>query len=59
MFHSYGDVTITDEGLQILTFLTALMQMSSEGSWACHTNWDTGRPFISEYEVAKEHSTSS
>ena len=51
IFHSYGDVTITGEGLQ-----------SSEGSLACHTNCDTGHPFImviSEdptFRVRGEHS---
>ena len=41
MFHSYGDVTITDEGPQILTYAGHLR----EGSLACHTFCDTGHPF--------------
>ena len=45
IFHSYGDVTITDEGLQILTYTRHSWPMSSEGSWACSTYCDTGRPF--------------
>ena len=42
IFHSYKDVTIADEGLQILTKARPL---SSEGSFVCHT-CDTGHPFI-------------
>ena len=36
IFHSYGDVTITGEGLQILTLFWILWSLSSEGSLACH-----------------------
>ena len=36
-FHSYGDVTIAGEGLQILTYARHLWQLSNEGSLACHT----------------------
>ena len=43
---SYGDVTITDEGLQILTYARHLWPLSSEGSLACHTYCETGHPFI-------------
>ena len=46
IFHSYGDVTITGEGLQILTYARHLWPLSSEGSLACHTYCDTGHPFI-------------
>ena len=45
-FHSYGDVTITGEGLQILTYARHSWPLSSEGSLACHTYCDTGHPFI-------------
>ena len=45
-FHSYGDVTINGEGLQILTFARHSWPLSSEGSLACHTSWDTGHAFI-------------
>ena len=45
MFHSYEDVTITGERLQILTY-TRDLQLSSEGFPACHTFWDTEHPFI-------------
>ena len=45
IFHSYGDVTITDEGLQILTYARHSWPLSSEGSLACHTYCDTGHPF--------------
>ena len=41
IFHSYDDVTIAGEGLQILT-----CALSSEGSLACYTYCDTGHPFI-------------
>ena len=41
IFHSYGDFTITDEGLQILAYAWPL---SSEGSLESHTNCK--HPFI-------------
>ena len=46
IFHSYGDVTIIGEGLQILTYARHLRPLNSEGSLACHTYCDTGHPFI-------------
>ena len=48
MFHSYGDVTIADEGLQVLTLTYARLSwpLSSEDSLACHTYCYTGHPFI-------------
>ena len=46
IFHSYGDVTIAGEGLQILTYAWYSWRFSSEGSVACHTYWDTEHPFI-------------
>ena len=45
-FNSYGDLTITSEGLQILTDARHSSTLSSEGSLACHTFHDTGHPFI-------------
>ena len=45
-FYSFGDVTIADEGLQILTYAQHLWPLSSEGSLACHTSCNTGHPFI-------------
>ena len=42
IFHSNGDVTIASEGLQILTFALRSWPLSSEGSWACHTDCDKG-----------------
>ena len=42
IFLSYGDVTITDEGLQILTFARYLWPLSSEGSLACQIHCDKG-----------------
>ena len=44
--HSYGDVTIAGERLQILTYARHVLQLSSEGSLACQTYCDTGHPFI-------------
>ena len=46
IYHSYRDVTITCEGLQILTYAQYVWPLSSEGSLACHTYWDTGHPLI-------------
>ena len=45
-FHSYGDITITDERLQILTYARHSWLLSIEGSLACHNYCDTGHPFI-------------
>ena len=44
-FHSYGEVTITGEGLQILTIARHLWPKSSDGSLTYHTNYHTGLPF--------------
>ena len=46
IFHSYGDVVITGEGLQIFTFARHSWPLSSEVSLACHNYRDTGHPFI-------------
>ena len=46
IFHSYVDVNITSEGLQILTFARHSWPLSSEGSLACNTYFDTEHPFI-------------
>ena len=35
--HSYGDVTITCEGLQILTYAQHFWPLSNEDSLECHT----------------------
>ena len=43
-FYSDGDVTITGEGLQILTYARHLLPLSSSGSLACHTYCHTGHP---------------
>ena len=45
IFHSYGDVTIAGEGLQILTCARHSWPLSSEGSLACHTYCGTGHPY--------------
>ena len=42
IFHSFEDVTIAGEGLQILTYARHLRPLSSEGSLACHTYCDRG-----------------
>ena len=44
MFHSYGDVAITGEGLQILTYTRLSWPLSSEGSLVCQTYCDMGHP---------------
>ena len=46
IFHSYEDVTITGEGLQILTYAQHSWPLSSEGFLACHTLCDMGHTFI-------------
>ena len=46
IFHSHGDVTITGEGLHILTYARHSWSLSSEGSIACHTYCGTGHPFL-------------
>ena len=46
IFHSFGDVTIAGEGLQIFTFAGDLWPLSIGGSLACHTYYDTRHPFI-------------
>ena len=45
-FHSFGDVTIACEGMQILTYARRFWLLSSEGSLACHTYCNTRHPFI-------------
>ena len=42
----FTHVTITGEGLQILTYALHSRPLSSEGSLACHTYCDMGHPFI-------------
>ena len=46
IFHSYGDVTITGEGLQSLTYMCTRhsWSLNSKGSLMCHTY--TGHSFI-------------
>ena len=44
--HTFGDVTITDDGPQILTYARHSRTLSNEGSLACQTYCDTGHPFI-------------
>ena len=56
IFHSYGDVTITGERLQILTFTRHSWPLSIEGSLACHTYSDTGYPFILVISEDPSHS---
>ena len=52
IFHSFGDVTITGEGLHILTYTWHSWALRNECSLTCLTYCDTGQPFImviSEY----------
>ena len=46
IFHSFENVTIAGEGLQIVTYARQLWPLSSEGSLTCHTYCDTSQPFI-------------
>ena len=41
-FHSYGNGTITDEGLQSGTYVRHTWPLTSEGSLACHTYFVRG-----------------
>ena len=45
IFHSYGVVTFTGDGLQIFIYTEHLWPLSTDGSLACHTYCDTGYPF--------------
>ena len=56
IFHSYGDVTITSEGLQILTDSRHFWQLSSEASLSSHAYCDTGHPFIMVFSEDPWHS---
>ena len=46
IFHTYGDVTITSEGLQIWTYAQYSWPLSSESSLIWQTYCDTGHPFM-------------
>ena len=46
IFQSYGDVTITGERLQILTYAWHLWPLSSKGFKAWHIYSDTAHPFM-------------
>ena len=56
IFHSFGDVTSTGEGLQILTYAQHLWPLSREGSLACHTYCDMGHLFILVFSESPWHS---
>ena len=56
IFHSYGDVTIAGEGLQISTYAKHSWPLSSEYSITCHTNCDTGLPFMMVISEDPRHS---
>ena len=43
--HSYGDVTIVGEWLQILTYVRHSWPLGNQGSLDFHTYWGTGHPF--------------
>ena len=42
IFHSYGDLTISSERLQILTYARHSLPLSSAGCFAFHAYCDTG-----------------
>ena len=47
IFHSFGEVIITGrKGLQMLTYTRHSWQLSSDGSFTCHTYFDTGQLYI-------------
>ena len=46
IFHSFENVTIAGEGLQILTYARHSWQLSIEGSFAYYTYCDTRQPFL-------------
>ena len=43
--HSYGDVTIVGNWLQILTYVRHSWPLGNQGSFGFHTYWGTGHPF--------------
>ena len=49
IFQSFGDVTITGEGLQILTYTRHSRPLSSGGSLACHSYCETGHLWSCHY----------
>ena len=49
-------ITITSEGLQLLTYTWHSWPFSSEGSLACHTYCDTGHTFIMVISMDPWHS---
>ena len=55
IYHSYGDVAIAGEGLQMLTYARHSWPLSSEGSLTCHTLCDTGLPFIMVISRTRDH----
>ena len=46
IFYSFGDITITDEGQQILSYTRHFWPIGSEGSLTCQTYCYTGQSFI-------------
>ena len=55
-YHSHGHVTMTGEGLQILTYARHSWPLSIEGSLACHTYCDKGHLFITVISEDPWHS---
>ena len=45
MFHTYGDISITDNRLKKFSYARQLWTLSSEGFLECHSHCDTGHPF--------------
>ena len=56
IFQSYGNITITGERLQILTYVRHLWLLSSQGFSACHTYCGMGHPFIMVISKDQWHS---
>ena len=56
IFHSYGDITIAGEGLNILNCARHSWPLSSECSVAFHTYCDTGHLFIMVISEDPSHS---
>ena len=46
LLEKIGDVTITSDGLQLLTYARQSWPLSSDGSLACQVVCDMGQPFI-------------
>ena len=57
LLNSYGDITFTGEGVQILTFARHSWSLSSKCDLACHTYCDMGHPFTCMWSSPMTHDT--